>query len=92
VSFATAEGVDEGKASFALLLLKKQYLDDREEEDGLWKMDNGQINALKDQISASINFNCQSKSLLNRKADIICKCFRKLETYPEMIQNLVGLL
>ena len=57
MSFATAEGVDEGKASFALLLLKKQYLDDREEEDGLWKMDNGQINALKDQISASINFN-----------------------------------
>tara|TARA_B110000285_G_scaffold200547_1_gene234515 strand:+ start:470 stop:667 length:198 start_codon:yes stop_codon:yes gene_type:complete len=30
--------------------------------------------------------------LLQRKADIICKCFRKIENYEEMIQSLVGLL
>ena len=80
------------KSSFAHLLIKKQFLDDREEEEGLWKMSPEQTAQLKDKISQSIDFVAQPSSLLKRKADIICKCFRKLETYPEMIQNLVSVL
>ena len=30
--------------------------------------------------------------MLERKAEIICKCYKKLDNYGEMIQNLVQLL
>jgi hypothetical protein len=83
---------DETKTSFSLLLLKKLYLDDRVEEEGQWKLENAQVSQLKDTISGSIDFKTNSVPMLRRKADIICKCFRKLENYQEMIQNLVALL
>ena len=35
-TLSSLNGGDETKASFALLLLKKYYLDEREEEKGLW--------------------------------------------------------
>jgi len=35
----------------AALLLKKQYLDDRAEEDGLWQLSKAQAIELKNKIS-----------------------------------------
>lgn len=55
-------------------------------------MSNENVVELRNAISQSINFNTNSKLLLQRKADIICKCYKKLEIYPEMIQNLVTIL
>ena len=97
VEFVVAAGNDadatkQNQASLAALLLKKQYLDDRLEEEKFWQLTNQHATDIKNTISSSINFSNQSKLLLQRKADIICKCFRKLETYEEMIQNLVALL
>lgn len=87
-----SEVQDDNKVSFAMVLLKKLYLDDRPEEQGQWQMTNEQVVTLKNTISQSINFASNSINILRRKADIICKCFRKLETYEEMMQNLVQLL
>lgn len=84
LKYAVAQA-DDAKAMFAFLLLKKLYLDDRQEEDGLWKPNNEQITILKNAVSESINFEANSINLLKRKAEVICKCFRKLETYDEMI-------
>lgn len=83
---------EEPKAIFTLLMLKKMFLDDRGEEEGLWKPTNDQIVIIKDTVSKSINFETNSIALLRRKAEVICKCFKKLETYDEMIQNLIQLL
>ena len=55
-------------------------------------MTNENVVELRNAISQGINFNTNSKQLLQRKADIICKCYKKLEIYPEMIQNLVTIL
>jgi hypothetical protein len=77
--------IRQNEASMAALLLKKQYLDDRVEEETFWQLSNQHVIDLKNTISASINFEVQTKLLLERKADIICKCFRKLENYEEMI-------
>lgn len=82
----------QNQASLACLLLKKQFLDDREEEKGMWQLTNENVVELRNEISSNINFVINSKLLLERKADIICKCYRKLEIYPEMIQNLVTIL
>jgi len=73
-------------------MLKKQFLDDRLEEEGLWALTNEHTTELLSQISGSINFATQSKALLERKADIICKCYKKLESYDQMIKNLVDIL
>ena len=89
---ASSDQVKQQQASMAALLLKKQYLDDRVEEDGLWQLDKAQAIELKNKISSTINFTVQHKMLLNRKADIICKCYKKTENYDEMIGNLVTLL
>ena len=89
---ANADNTKQQQASLAALLLKKQYLDERAEEEKLWKLNNEQIGELKNQLSSSINFGVQSLNFLKRKADIICKCFNKLDTYNEMIENLVQLL
>lgn len=91
VAYGTTNA-DEAKSSFALLLLKKQYLDERSEEEGMWALTKEQTEVLKTQISGSLDFASQSTSLLRRKADIICKCYKKAENYEEMIQNLVSLL
>ena len=89
---ADADATKQQHASFAAILLKKQYLDDRAEEDGCWQLETAQVEELCRTISQSIDFKVQSHSLLNRKADIICKCFKKMEKYDEMIQNLVTIL
>lgn len=73
-------------------MIKKQYLDDREEEAGAWQLDADGANALRTAISGSLNFAVQSKGLLERKADIICKCHRKTESYESMITDLTALL
>lgn len=88
----TSSQNDDQRVSFALILLKKLYLDDREEEKDQWQMSSDQITTLKNTVSASINFAADSINVLRKKAEIICKCFKKLETYEEMIQNLVSLL
>lgn len=91
LTYAVADR-EESKASLALLMIKKQYLDDRPEEEKLWQTSQPHLFALRDQVSLSLNFQAQSNQILKRKADIICKCYRKLDSYPEMIQNLVALL
>lgn len=58
----------------------------------MWQLTNENVVELRNEISSNINFVINSKLLLERKADIICKCYRKLEIYPEMIQNLVTIL
>jgi len=45
----------------AALLLKKQYLDDRAEEDGLWQLSADQAMELKTTLWSSINFEAQGK-------------------------------
>lgn len=94
VDYIAGSGVQEdatkqNQAALAALLLKKQYLDNRPEEEAMWQLSNEHINELRNKMSESINFQLNSKLLLERKADIICKCCNKLEIYPEMIQNLV---
>ena len=87
----SVEGPDQEQATLAALLLKKQFLDDRKEEEGLWQVNKDQIAELKTTMSQSLNFKVQSKQLLKRKADLICKCYRKLESYDEMISGLKAL-
>ena len=53
---ASSDQVKQQQASMAALLLKKQYLDDRVEEDGLWQLDKAQAIELKNKISSTINF------------------------------------
>jgi hypothetical protein len=48
----------------AALLLKKQFLDERSEEEGMWQISNENAVTLKNTISASLNFGIQSKLLL----------------------------
>lgn len=47
----------------------------------MWKLDGAGANDLRTAISGSLNFAVQSKGLLERKADIICKCHKKTESY-----------
>jgi uncharacterized protein YhaN len=39
------------KASLATVLIKKTYLDDRDEEKELWQLNVGQVEQLKNRIS-----------------------------------------
>jgi hypothetical protein len=80
------------KASLAAVLIKKQYLDDREEEKGLWKLNQEHIETLKTRVSNTINFTTQTKLLLQRKADLICKCCMKLNSFDKIVVNLANLL
>ena len=81
LEFVVSEGADgdatkQSRAQFAALLIKKQYLDDKIEE-AVWQVDGAMATSLRERIGASLNFAAQSKGLLERKADIICKCHRK---------------
>ena len=55
------DATKQSQASMAALLLKKQYLDDRAEEDGLWQLSAEQAMELKDTLWTSINFGPQGK-------------------------------
>lgn len=89
---ALEDATKQDQASLACILLKKQYLDDRDEEKEMWQLTNDNVVALRNAMMSSINYLTNSKKLLEKKAEIICKCYKKLDTYPEMIQNLVATL
>ena len=46
----------QSQATMAALLLKKQFLDERTEEEGMWQITNEHAVTLKNTISASLNF------------------------------------
>jgi len=58
----------------------------------MWQLTNENVVELRNAMMGSINYLVNSKKLLEKKAEIICKCFKRLDTYPEMIQNLVAIL
>lgn len=67
--FVVATGADpdqskQSQATMAALLLKKQFLDGRSEEEGFWQMSNEHAVTMKNTISQSLNFQVQSKQLL----------------------------
>jgi len=66
------------------VILKKFYLDKRDEEKALWQLSAEEFRVLKDFMLQSIDFN-QPMLLLKKKADIICACYREIENYPELI-------
>ncbi len=76
----------------AAVLLKKFYLDKRAEESGLWQLSKPEFAALKDEVLKSIDFTNQSMLVLKKKAEIVCACYREIENYPELIQQLVTVL
>ncbi len=67
------------------VLIKKLYLDKREEEKALWQLQPADVLALKDQVLASVDFQNNKMSLLKRKAEIICSCYRDTQNYQELI-------
>ncbi len=73
------------------VILKKFYLDKRDEEKALWQLSAEEFRVLKDFMLQSIDFN-QQMLLLKKKADIICACYREIENYPELIQQLVQVM
>jgi hypothetical protein len=73
------------------IILKKFYLDKRNEEKNLWQLSTEEFSILKEQIATSIDFS-QPMPLLKRKAEIICSCYREMQNYPELISQLVALL
>lgn len=74
------------------MLLKKLFVDNRKEEEGLWQLSAGEYIQLKEAITSSLNFGGSTLSLLKRKADLICACYREIKNYPELILSLVNLL
>lgn len=53
-------------------------------------MSKDDIVQLKAKVLEGLEFNTHTSKLLARKADIICKCYAKLEDqYPELIQSLI---
>ena len=73
------------------LILKKFFLDKRKEEEGLWQLSKEEFRQLKDFMLGSIDFS-QPMHFLKKKADIITACYREIENYPELIQQLVLVL
>lgn len=69
----------------ACVLLKKYYLDDRAEEKQLEQITPEMIQTLKVQLQSSLNFETEPINLLRRKAEIICKLYKKTDTYAELI-------
>ena len=66
------------------------FLDDRKEEEGLWRPSSDDVSRIKSEISSGVEFETTSRALLRRRAEIISKCYSKLDNqYPELIQNLV---
>ena len=87
---ATAN-VDNQNQIMGAVILKKFFLDKRKEEEGLWQLSTEEFRQLKDFMLASIDFS-QPMLFLKKKADIIASCYREIENYPELIQQLVQVL
>ena len=50
---------------------------EKEKKEGEWELTKEQVVEVKDKLSRNINFEVETKQLLCRKADIICRCYRK---------------
>ena len=79
VSYINDRSRNEQEAGFASIILKKQFLDDRKEEEGLWQPTGDELNRIKSEISTGLEFETSSRLLLKRRADIISKCYSKLD-------------
>jgi hypothetical protein len=66
-------------------LLKKFFLDDRKEEENCLKLSPDELRQLKESLAASIDIINQPMNLLRRKAEIICKIHKKLESYSDLM-------
>jgi hypothetical protein len=69
----------------ACILLKKFFLDDRKEEENCLKLSPDELRQLKESLAASIDIINQPMNLLRRKAEIICKIHKKLESYSDLM-------
>jgi hypothetical protein len=69
----------------ACILLKKFFLDDRKEEENCLKLSPNELRQLKESLAASIDIINQPMNLLRRKAEIICKIHKKLESYSDLM-------
>ena len=74
--------VDE--SSLACVLIKKYYLDGREEEKTFEQLTNEDLIALKLTITALLDLE-EPLSLLRSKAEIICNIHDKLKTWGEIV-------
>jgi hypothetical protein len=70
------------------VLLKKYYLDDRNEEKEMEQITAAQVATLKVAMRESLNFEAEPFNLLRRKAEIICKLHKKEESYGELVQQI----
>jgi hypothetical protein len=69
----------------ACILLKKFFLDDRKEEENCLKLSPDELRQLKESLAASIDIINQPMNLLRRKAEIVCKIHKKLESYSDLM-------
>ena len=77
--------------TLACILLKKFFLDDRAEEEHCPKLNPDDLKQLRTAIEQSIDMTNDPKTILRRKAEIICKIHKKQENYAELIVKLQGL-
>lgn len=87
IDIVVAPSGDVNQQVYACMLLKKTYLDDRTEEKALQQLSEEQLQGLKQTIGSSINFD-QPTNLLRRKAEVVCKLYKKSANYGELIQML----
>ena len=87
----SANNIENQNQIMGAVILKKFFLDKRKEEEGLWQLSNEEFRQLKDFMLGSIDFS-QPMLFLKKKADIITACYREIESYPELIQQLVQVL
>ena len=76
------------QCSLACVLVKKFYLDGRQEELSLEQLTEDDLATMKVTFTTELMDLNEPMSLLRRKAEIICKIHDKLQTYGELVTNL----
>ena len=69
-------------------MVKKFYLDGRQEELSLEQLTEDDLATMKVTFTTELMDLSEPMSLLRRKAEIICKVHDKLQTYGELVTNL----
>jgi importin-5 len=74
--------------TLACILLKKLYLDDRTEEEKCVQLNPDELATLRNKIENQIDMEKEPMTLIRRKAEIICKLYKKQGDYSELIAKL----
>ena len=75
----------------ACLLLKKFFLDDRKEEAELEQITLEEVSLIKQKLKDSLDVASEPMNLLRRKAEIICKLYKRAGSYGGLVEQVASL-